>query len=86
MAESVFALLRHDAQFCSQVATVEQAAALKGVSRDKLLGCEATWQEGRTDLVGPRSPATWAGSPEQAREAERVQAYSESLRKRLWGE
>jgi hypothetical protein len=85
MAESLFALLRHDVQFCAEVATVDQAAALKGVSRDKLLGREAAWQDGQTDFVGPRSPATWAGSPEQAREAERVKNYSESQRKRLWG-
>jgi hypothetical protein len=86
IAEHVFELLRHDADFVSDVATLEQYAALQGISTAKLTGREAAWQSGKTDSVGPRFDAAWAGSPEQAREAERVKNYTESLRKRLRGE
>ena len=85
-AQNLFELLRHDAQFCADVATVEQAAATRGVTPERLLGREASWQErGKTDFIGPSFAAAWSGSPEQARETERVRNYTEQLKKRLRG-
>ena len=86
IAENVFQLLRRDVDFCADVATVDQYAALKGVSTAKLTGREAQRQDGKTDFVGPEFPAAWAGSPEEAANAERERRYSESLRRRLWGD
>jgi hypothetical protein len=84
-AENVFALLRRDVEFCADVATADQYAALTGVSLAKLTGREARWQEGKTDFVGPSFEAAWRGSAEEAANAERLRKYSESLRRQLWG-
>lgn len=43
-APGVFALLREDARFCATVSTVDQAAALEGVSSARLTGREAVWE------------------------------------------
>jgi hypothetical protein len=85
-AQKVFELMRQDARFCADVATVEQHAAIQGKTVAQLTGREATWQKAQTDLVGPDFPATWAGSPEEAVQAERQKVYRESLSKRLWGD
>jgi hypothetical protein len=84
-ALNVFALLRDDVTFCATVASVDQYAALEGVSTAALTGREAQWQEGKPDFVGPRFGATWAGSAEEAAEAEKTKRYAEAIRKRLWG-
>jgi hypothetical protein len=86
VAEPLFELLRADAGFCSTVATVDQYAALKGVSTRELTDRVARWQHGETDFVGPHFPATWAGSAEETAQAERQRKYSEQLGKRLWGD
>jgi hypothetical protein len=88
IAEPVFELLRRDVEFCANVSTVDQAAALEGVSTAKLTAREATWVEehGKLDFIGPHFPAVWVGSPEEAREQERERNYSEQLSKRLRGE
>lgn len=87
VAGSVFALLREDINFCSSVSTAEQAAAERGVSVDALTGRDAKWLgNGKPDLVGPRFESAWGGSAEEKREAERVAAYTEATRRRVWGE
>jgi len=53
--------MRADARFCAEVATVEQAAALRGVSVATLTGREASWANGGVDIVGPDFGASWAG-------------------------
>jgi hypothetical protein len=63
-------------RFSTDVATVDQYAALKGVSASKLTGREARWQGDRkADFVGPRFPATWGGSEEEKEAAAGVAAY-----------
>ena len=86
IAQNVFELLRHDAAFVADVATLEQYAALEGVSPAKLTGREAAWQNAKTDAIGSSFAATWSGSHVQAREAERMRNYTEQLKKRLRGE
>jgi len=44
-APSIFALLRADGQHLSSIATVEQAAAIQGVSTSKMSSREAAWQD-----------------------------------------
>ena len=83
-ADSVFALLREDARFCASVATVEQAAAEQGVTTAKMTGREASWQDGKADIVGPNFGAAWGGSPEEKEQANKIQQYAEATRKRLW--
>jgi hypothetical protein len=85
-AENVFKLLRRDVEFCADVATADQYAALKGVSKRKLTGREAQWQAGETDFVGPSFEAAWRGSAKEAANAERARKYAETLRRRLWGD
>ena len=85
-AEGVFALLRADVDFCANVSTVDQAAAEQGISPAQLTGKEASWHNGRVDYVGPRFDAAFDGTPEQAEQARRVQAYTEAQRRRLWGD
>jgi hypothetical protein len=41
---------------------------------------------GKPDAIGPNFGAAWSGSPEEKEEANRVAAYIEAGRKRLWGE
>jgi hypothetical protein len=43
-AHSVFALLHADADYCASVATVEQAAAIEGVSPSVLRSSDAIWE------------------------------------------
>ena len=46
LARSLFACLREeDAALCTQVPTVDQAAAIKGVSAVRLTGREALWSD-----------------------------------------
>lgn len=85
IASGVFELLRADIRFCSSVATVEQYAALKGKSVAGLTGREADWQQGQTDFVGPNFGSSWAGSPEEALQAERIKNYTKQQERRLWG-
>ena len=40
----------------------------------------------KVDVVGLEFAATWGGSDEGKAEAERVAAYTEAHRRRLWGE
>ncbi len=79
---NVVAVLRADPEVLREVATQDQAAALRGVSAAKLIGREAQWK-GKTDFVGPRFAAT---SPEQAVKAEREKNYTDQLRKRIRGD
>lgn len=81
-AERIFAALRLDAQVLRTVGTHEQLKALGKRVRKK----EADWQQGETDFVGPGFAATWAGTAQEKAEADRVRRYSETVRKRLWGE
>jgi hypothetical protein len=84
---SIFELLRADVQFCSSVATLDQFAALEGKTTAELTGRDAQWLDtGGVDFVGPRFGAAWAGSPEEAEQASRIERYTEAARKRLWGE
>lgn len=88
VASSVFNLIRADGNFCATVATVEQAAAERGVSVGELTGRDARWEDGsgKADFVGPRFAATWGATTEEKQEAERIAAYTEANRKRVWGE
>lgn len=87
VANAVFALLRADVRFCQSVATLEQAAAEQGVSAAELSRSEAKWLGGgQQDLVGPRFASAWGGSDEEAAEAERIAAYAEAQRLKVWGE
>jgi hypothetical protein len=81
-AEAIFRGLREDANVLRTIGTPEQLEALGKRVRKR----EAQWQEGNPDFVGPRFDAAWAGSPEEAAAAERVNRYAEAVRKRLWGE
>jgi hypothetical protein len=85
-AANLFELLRADVRFCESVATVEQAAAIQGVSVAALTNREAQWRQGGPDAFGPSFAATWARSAEEKAEAERQRKYIEAQRKRLWGE
>jgi hypothetical protein len=87
-ARRVFDLLREDGGFCSSVATVDQFAALEGKTAAQLTGREARWEEeaGKTDVVGPNIPATWAGSDEERLQNERIKNYTDQLGKRLRGD
>jgi hypothetical protein len=80
-AEAVFAALREDGRVLRHVGTPAQQEALGKRIRKR----EADWQQGEPDLVGPHFGATWAGSAEEAAEAERAKRYAEAIRKRLWG-
>ncbi|HEX2112695.1 MAG TPA: hypothetical protein VHF67_14200 [Gaiellaceae bacterium] len=82
----VLALLRADAEILPEVATQDQAAALRGTTTARLMGREATWQQGEPDFVGPEFPAAWSGSEEQKLQAERAKRYTEQARKRIWGD
>jgi hypothetical protein len=65
----IFALLRDDASFCASVSTVDQAAAIEGVSPANLTGRESVWGGSDEELAI------------QKREKEaRIEAY-----KREWG-
>jgi hypothetical protein len=65
----VLAVLRADAEHFSTVATVEQAAAMQGVSTGELKGDEAMWAGSDADLAA------------QKREKERLRAMYEAT----WG-
>jgi hypothetical protein len=84
-AEGVFALLRADVDFCTKVATVDQAAAEQGVTPRQLTRREASWM-GQVDYFGPPLKAAWGGSPEEAEEANKAREYTEQMRSTLWGE
>lgn len=62
-------VLRADAEHFSTVSTVEQAAAMQGVSRAELKGDEAMWAGSDADLAAPK------------REKEQLRALYEST----WG-
>ncbi len=83
-AAGVFELLRADVDV-RQAASVEQAAAERGVTPRKL-GREAQWQQDEPDYVGPDFGAAWGGSPEEKQQTQRVRAYARRAYKRLWGE
>jgi hypothetical protein len=61
LARNLFACLREDdAAFCAQVSTVDQAAAINGVSAGRLTGREALWSdsdEGRAEAQRERETA-----------------------------
>jgi hypothetical protein len=82
-AEGVFRVLREDVRVLRRLGTREQLEALGEPVRNTR---EARWENGQTDLVGPRFPATWAGSEEEKEQAAAQEAYSASLRRRLWGD
>jgi hypothetical protein len=86
-ADNLFDLLRADVGYCSTVATIEQAAALQGVSVAELTNKAASWQgNAKPDFFGPNFGAAWAGTPEEAAQAKRAQSYTEWMRKQIHGE
>jgi len=83
-AAGLFRVLRGDAAILAQAMTHEQARELglvKPSERDV-----AMWQTGKPDYVGPRFPAVWDGTPEQAEQKSMIERYAESMRRRLSGE
>jgi hypothetical protein len=86
IARGVFELLRADARFCSDVATVDQYAALEGVTAGKLTGREAVWMgDGKTPLIGPSVPAAWGGSEEEKQHAETLNRWTKHVGSRAMG-
>jgi len=81
-AEKLFAAIRLYAEVLRNVATHVQQQALGR----KLKKREAQWQSGSIDYIGPDFGATWAGSPEEAEQANRIRQYEEAMHRRLWGE
>lgn len=87
IARSVFELLRADARFCAGVSTVDQAAALEGVTPGKLTGREAVWMgNNKTPIIGPHVPAAWAGSEEEKQTNEKLDAWTKHVGRALWGD
>ena len=87
IARNVFELLRADVRFCSDVATVDQYAALEGVTARKLTGREAVWMgDGKTPLLGPPIPAAWGGSEEEKQHAETLNRWTKHVGRALWGD
>ena len=85
VANAIFSLLRADVGCCSRSRPSKQAAAEQGVTAADLTKSDARWMENsKVDLVGPAFASTWGGSDEEKAEAERVRAYAEAQRKRLW--
>jgi hypothetical protein len=87
IARSVFELLRADARFCSDVATVDRYAALEGVTAERLTGREAVWMgDGKTPIIGPATPAAWAASEEEKQANEKLDAWTKHVARALWGD
>jgi hypothetical protein len=83
-ADGVFRVLRTDAAILAQAMTRDQALEL-GLARPDETSV-ARWETRKPDYVGPRFPATWAGSPEEAEAAKTVKRYTERLGRHLRGE
>lgn len=81
-AANVFEALRVDARVLATCGTHAQLEALG----ERTAKPKAAWESGKPDIIGPRFPAAWAGSDEEAELNRDVDRYTEATRRRLEGE